>query len=74
MVVNRFLLGLLSARKCTNFLVLTQKKGCINAQSGFGFTFLMHQGRNMINQAAICMISNSNDFGLESHGQGERNK
>ena len=26
MVVNRFLLGLLSARKCTNFLALTQKK------------------------------------------------
>lgn len=67
MVVNRFLLGLLSARKCTNFLVLTQKNGCINAQSGFGFTLLMHQGRNMINQAAICMISNSNDFVCQTH-------
>ena len=67
MVVNRFLLGLLSARKCTNFLVLTQKNGCINVQSGFGFTFLMHQGRNMKNQAAICMISNSNDFVCQTH-------
>lgn len=67
MVVNRFLLGLLSARKCTNFLVLTQKIGCINAQSGFGFTFLMHQGRNVMNQAAICMVFNSNDFGCQTH-------
>ena len=67
MVVNRFLSGLLSARKCTNFLGPTHKNGCINAQSGFGFTFLMHQGRNMINQAAIYMISNSNDFVCQTH-------
>lgn len=67
MVVNRFLSGLLSARKCTNFLVLTKKNGCINALLGFGFTFLMDQGRNMINQAAIYMISNSNDFVCQTH-------
>lgn len=67
MVVNRFLLGLLSARKCTNFLVLTQINDCINALSGFGFTFLMRQGRNVKNQAAMCMISNSNDFVFQTH-------
>lgn len=67
MVVNRFLLGLLSARKCTNFLVLTQINGCINALSGFAFTFLMRQGRNEINQAAICMVFNSNDFACQTH-------
>ncbi len=67
MVVNRFLLGLLSARKCTNFLVLTQKIGCINAQSRFGFILLMRQERNEINQAAICMVFNSNDFVCQTH-------
>lgn len=67
MVVNRFLLGLLSARKCTNFLVLTQINGCINALSRFGFILLMRQGRNEINQAAICMVFNSNDFVCQTH-------
>ncbi len=67
MVVNRFLSGLLSARKCTNFLVLTQKNGCINALLGTCFVFFMRQWRNVMNQAAMCMISNSNDFACQTH-------
>lgn len=67
MVVNRFLSGLLSARKCTNFLVLTQKNGCINALLGTCFVFFMRQRPNVMNQAAIYMISNSNDFVCQTH-------
>lgn len=67
MVVNRFLSLLLSARKCTNFLVLTQKNGCINALLGTCFVFFMRQRRDMMAQAAICVIFNSNDFACQTH-------